>query len=295
MTTGGRIGDIAYTRVIETEEPDFDAAKLIPEATPEALSPYREWLEPWAIEPGTDRLVLAVQSYLLRTPRHTILLDACTGNDKRRKFHEPWNMRSSMAYLERLAAAGIRPEEIDYVMCTHMHADHVGWNTRLVDGRWVPTFPNARYVFSKVEWDFWYAFYEAGKTHVGDGALADSVLPVVEAGMAEIVEQDHALDDQVWLEPMHGHTPGHTGVHLRSNGSEAVMCGDVVHHPLHLKHPEWYSTGDSDRDQAAATRRRFLETYADTATLVMTAHFPSPSAGYVVSDGDAFGFRFVDA
>lgn len=292
MTTGGRIGDITYDRIIETEGPEFDAGFLIPQATDEALAPLREWLEPWALDPATGKLVMTTQSYLVRTRHHTILIDACVGNDKERRFNKDWAFRTSTAYLDRLAAAGVRPEEIDFVMCTHMHSDHVGWNTRLVDGRWVPTFPNARYVFSKVEWDYFSELNKKGKKYT-DGCMDDSVLPVVEAGQAEIVAADHALDDEVWLEPWHGHTPGHTGIRLRSKGTDAIMCGDAIHHPIHCARPEWYTAGDIDRDAASATRRRFLEAYADTGTLVMTAHFPSPSSGRIISGPDRFDFEFA--
>jgi glyoxylase-like metal-dependent hydrolase (beta-lactamase superfamily II) len=292
MLTGGRIGDITWHRVIEGEGPEFLAGFLLPDATPEALAPHRGWLESRFLDPASGKLVLATQSYVLRTRHHTVLIDACVGNDKERRFHKPWSHRTSTRYLDSLGAVGLKPEDIDYVMCTHLHADHVGWNTRLVGGRWVPTFPNARYVFGKTEFAFWSELNKKGKKY-SDGCIDDSVLPVVEAGRADIVADDFALDDEIWLEPTPGHTPGHVSIALRSAGARAVLSGDVVHTPLQCREPGWSAVGCSDRAQSAATRRAFLDRHCETGTLVMTAHFPSPSVGHVRRHGEAFGFVFA--
>ena len=179
----------------------------------------------------------------------------------------------------------MQPREIDFVFCTHLHADHCGWNTQLVDGRWVPTFPNAKYILSRRE----VAHYEAQP----NDAYRESVLPVIEAGQAVLVEMDHALDDEVWLEPTPGHTPGHVAVHLASEGREAVMCGDLMHSPVQCRHPEWRFMSDWDPAMARAMRRAFLEANCETDRLVLTAHFPSPSVGHVVEKGAAFDFRYA--
>jgi glyoxylase-like metal-dependent hydrolase (beta-lactamase superfamily II) len=189
--------------------------------------------------------------------------------------------------MRALASLELAPEDIDYVMCTHLHTDHVGWNTRLEGGRWVPTFPNARYVFSRKELEAW----EKGNPKFTRHALEDSVLPVIAAGQAQLVTNDFALDDEVWLEPSPGHTPDHVSVRLASNGHSAVMSGDLMHSPVQCLHPEWTAWPDWDADQAKRTRRTFMERYADTDTLVCTAHFPLPSAGRVVAAGDAFRFE----
>ena len=287
--SGGTIGRIAYRRVIETEEPDFPVGFLLPQATPEALAPHREWLEPRFLDPATDKLVMAVQSYVLMTGHHTILVDTCIGNDKERRFHAPWSHRASFAYLDRLAAIGLAPGDIDFVMCTHLHADHVGWNTRLVDGRWVPTFPKARYVFARTELDHWVELNKGGKKY-SDGCIDDSVLPVLEAGQAEVVADDYAFDDEIWFEPTPGHTPGHVAINLLSAGHRAVLSGDVCHTPLQCREPGWSAVGCTDPVQSAATRRAFLDRHCETGTLVMTAHFPSPSTGHVRRRGEAFDF-----
>jgi glyoxylase-like metal-dependent hydrolase (beta-lactamase superfamily II) len=286
------IGDIRVDRVIEHEGPDFVATKLLADATPAALDPHRHWLEPRFLDPTTQQFVLAMQTYVLRTARHTILVDTCVGNDKHRRFHAPWNQRTDPTWLDNLAAAGVRLEEVDFVMCTHLHPDHVGWNTRLVDGRWVPTFPNARYVFARAEFEYWEALNRKGAKY-SDGCIGDSVLPVVEAGRSLLVDADYQFDDALWFEPTHGHTPGHIAIRLASKGASAVLSGDVIHSPVQCAHPEWSAVGCFDKELSRVTRRAFLERCCESDTLVMTAHFPSPSVGYVERAGNAFSFRFV--
>ena len=291
MPLGGTLGGIEWRRIVESEEPDFDVLFLLPDANEESIAPHRGWLEPRFLDPASNRLVMAMQSYLLRTRHHTVLVDACVGNDKERRFHPPWAHRKSTRWLDNLAAAGLAPENIDFVMCTHLHADHVGWNTRLAGGRWVPTFPNARYVFARTEYEHWIALNEGGKKY-SDGCIDDSVLPVVEAGQAEIVADDYEFDDEIRFAPTPGHTPGHVAIELESQGARAVLSGDVCHTPLQCREPGWSAIGCSDRAQSAATRRAFLEQHCGTDTLVMTAHFPSPSVGFVRARGDAFDFSY---
>ena len=255
------------------------------EATDEDVAAHRGWLEPKALCPRTGKLILAIQSYLVRTSRHTILIDTCIGCDKSNEWFAPWHQRTDTSWLTRLVAAGVQPEAIDYVFCTHLHGDHCGWNTRLVDGRWVPTFPNAKYVLAREE----LAQFEANPNE----AYRESVLPIVEAGQVVLVDTDYGLDDEVWLEPTVGHTPGHVAVGLASSGHRAVMCGDLIHSPLQCVYPQWRYWADNEPELAKKTRRNFLETSAASDRLVMTAHFPSPSIGHVVEDGDHFGFEFL--
>ncbi len=288
-STGRQIGDLTVVRAVELITP-FDRTTFFPETTPADWAPHESWLKPNAMDPDSGALLFPVQSYLVRTAHHTILIDSCVGNDKERPNRPAWHMKSDDAYMRALRALGVTLEDIDFVMCTHMHADHVGWNTRLVDGRWVPTFPNARYVFTRKELEAW----ERGHPKFPRFPFEDSVLPVIAAGQAELVTNDHALDDQVWLEPTPGHTPDHVAICLASRGQRAVMCGDVMHSPVQCLHPEWTAWPDWDPEQAKRTRRAFMERYCDTDTLVCTAHFPLPSAGRIVAEGDAFRFEFDD-
>ncbi len=279
------LGDLTIGRMLEQVTP-FDPLAFFPESRESDWAPHREWLQPDAMHPQSGELLFPMQSYLVRTRHHTILIDTCIGNHKPRPARPLWHLKDDTVWMQALASHGVSLEAIDYVMCTHLHPDHVGWNTRLDNGRWVPTFPNARYVFSKREADAWHAGIEG----FSRDAYEDSVLPVIEADRAELVEDDHALDDEVWLEPTPGHTPGHVAVRLRSSGAEIVMCGDLMHSPVQCLHPEWVARPDWDRALAIRTRRGFLERYCETDTLVCTAHFPLPSAGRVVAAGDAFRF-----
>jgi glyoxylase-like metal-dependent hydrolase (beta-lactamase superfamily II) len=219
------VGNIAISRVVELEGPLMPPQHLLPDATTEAMEAHRHWLAPNFLDPA-GTLVMSIHTYVVRTKHHTILVDTCIGNDKERTLFPGWN-RMQGPFLQTLASAGVKPEQVDYVLCTHLHLDHVGWNTRWQDGRWVPTFPNAKYLFACKEWEYWQGEYEAGR-ETGDGSIADSVLPIVEAGKAVLVEGDHAIDDEMWLDPTPGHTPGHVCLHIKSGGKEAIMTGDTI-------------------------------------------------------------------
>ena len=285
---GWRFGDITVERVLEFDDLLNEPKWLLPECTDEIVERHRSWLEPYFLDPATGRLVMSWHTFVIRTPRATILVDTCGGNDKPRPQKPRYHLRKH-AYLEELAAIGVKPEDVDYVMCTHLHVDHVGWNTRLVDGRWVPTFPNAKYLFGRVEWEFWREHYR-DERFTDDPYYTDSILPVLDAGKAVLVESDFEIDTGVWLEPTPGHTPGHVCVRVSGGGREAVMSGDLMHHVLQCAEPQLSSCFCVDRAHSHRTRQRFLETYADTGTLVMPAHFATPSAGRVA--GTHAGFRF---
>jgi glyoxylase-like metal-dependent hydrolase (beta-lactamase superfamily II) len=233
---------------------------------------------------ATDTLILCFQSYVVRTPHYTILIDSCIGNDKPRPQRPKWNQKTDDTYMRALKAAGFAVEDIDFVMCTHLHVDHVGWNTRLEGGRWVPTFPKARYVFGKAEYDYWAE--QHAKAEVPP--FGDSVLPVVEARRADIVRDDFAIGDHLRILPTPGHTPGHVAFAAGRGEDDAVFCGDIMHSPLQTRYPELSLKFDVDPALAAKTRRDFMERYCDTDTLCCTAHFPSPSTGKIRCRGNGF-------
>ncbi len=285
-----RINDFTLSSLIELEEPFMDPNRFFPDAESDVLDAHAGWLKPHHLDPATGKLMFCFQSYIVRTGRHTIMIDSCIGNDKERPNRPAWHRRQG-TYLDDLAAMGVAPDRIDFVMCTHLHADHIGWNTRRVDGRWMPTFANAKYIIGRQEYAFWEQRYRDDPTGPRQVAFADSVLPVVEAGRAVFVDGDHQIEDGIWLEPAPGHTPGNMVVHLRSGNQSAVLLGDSIHHPIQLKRPDWSCVACEDKALSAETRRGLIERYADTDTLMAPAHFVSPSPCYFVRDADAFGFR----
>jgi glyoxylase-like metal-dependent hydrolase (beta-lactamase superfamily II) len=282
-------GDLTIHRVIEQETTFLPAVEMLPGLTPDLLAENRPWMREAGAIDAQDVLILCFQSYIVKTPHHTILVDSCIGNDKPRPLRPKWNMKTDDTYARALAAAGFSVGDIDFVMCTHLHVDHVGWNTRLEDGRWLPTFRNARYVFAQGEFDYWTE--QHARTAVP--AFGDSVLPIVEANKAEIVGSDFQIGDHARILPTPGHTPGHVAFCFGRGRDDAVVSGDLMHSPLQARYPELSVKFDVDQAQAAATRRSFLERLCDTETLCCTAHFPSPSSGKIRRRGDGFSCEAV--
>ena len=285
------IGAVEIARIVELEEPFLPPEKMFVEATADAIAPYLHWLQPRAMCPESGKLILPIQTFVVRTRHHVALVDTCVGCHKSPAGFKRWAGRTDQAWLARLAAAGVQPGDVDFVFCTHLHLDHCGWHTRLVDGRWVPTFPRARYLFSREE----YAYAERRQREQADPVFAENVLPVMEAGLGQLVAPDHVIDETLRLESTPGHTPGHVAVHIGQGPHDAVVTGDLIHSPLQCVHPEWNFVFDEIPSQAGATRRQFLEKYADSSTAILASHFPSPSVGRIETAGAAFRFRDVDA
>ncbi len=283
------IGAAVIDRIAESVYSDFKATTFFAGWGPEVVAEHRKWMVPHHYNEATGHLNLAIHSWLIRTGTHTVLVDTCVGNDKRSEDHLAWHMKS-WPYLERLAAAGVRPEQVDFVLCTHMHVDHIGWNTRLANGRWVPTFPNARYIFSKAEYDHYDAIFR--KDPASRPSFEDSVLPVVAAGRAEMVSGTHMIGDHFLIEPAPGHTPGHVTIKLEDDEERAIFTGDILHHAIQVYNPQWNSEFCFDQARARATRRRVLEYCAESGALMMPAHFGPSYACHIAARGDSFAPRF---
>ncbi len=290
MSGTWRIGDLTIHRIVEQEGGFLDPQDMLPGLTPDLLERERGWLAAAGGIAADGRLSLAFQSYVVQTPHHTVLVDSCIGNGKHRPTRPDWHEKADTRFMDGLAAVGLSVNDIDYVFCTHLHADHVGWNTRLDNGRWVPTFPEARYVFGRQEFDHW----QAADAKAPVFPFQDSVLPVVEAGRAELVASDHAIGDHIRLMATPGHTPGHVSIAFGKGRDEAVAPGDLIHSPLQARYPELSTKFDVDQALAAVTRRGFLERYCDTETLCCMAHFPSPSVGRITRWGEGFACSPVD-
>ncbi len=281
-----KVGEVRITRVAELGGEPFPSTFMFPASSPELVQRHA-WLRPhFAHEDG--RLFGSIHSFVIEAGKRRIIVDTCVGNDKPRSI-KAWSLLQG-PFLEHLAEAGFPPESIDTVLCTHLHVDHVGWNTRLVEGKWVPTFPNARYLFGRREWEHWAA--EAAEHRDGD-IMGDSVRPIIDAGLAELVDMNHVLTPEVRLEPTPGHTPGHVSVRISSQGAEAVITGDLMHHPLQCAEPDLANNFDVDASAARRTRRDFLARYANRPVLVLGTHFAPPTGGWVVDAGEAWRFAIT--
>jgi glyoxylase-like metal-dependent hydrolase (beta-lactamase superfamily II) len=284
-----QIGDVTITSIIERDGPWRRPEDMFPAYDPQIGKRHLAELEPFIFDPASGRLVITYQTFVVRTGKRTILVDTCTGEDK--GYPPPMDFPKS-PWLDGFRAAGLRFEDIDYVFCTHLHIDHCGWNTLLHDGRWVPTFPNAKYVFHKREYEAWEEATKRGAQPPGN-VWRFNCEPVVAAGQALLVDDDFALDDTITLTPTPGHSPCHCCVNISSRGQRAVVTGDLMHHALQCREPDWSTVFDWDPKEAARSRRRFLGEVADTGVMVMPVHFPHPTAGRVEADGDRFRYVFA--
>lgn len=273
------VGKVRITRIVELETVG-GTRFILPQVGPDDVRQL-PWLIPhFANEEG--RLKMSIHSLVVETPSRRIVVDTCLGNDKQGRAVPTWN-NLQKPFLEDMARAGYPPDSIDMVLCTHLHVDHVGWNTKLVDGKWVPTFANAQYVFGRTEYEHWAA--HSGEEPERAAVFNDSVKPIMDDGRAELVASDARLTEEITLIPTPGHSPGHLSLHIRSDGEEGLLTGDVAHHPVQMAHLEWSSTADFDPLQSAVARRELFARFADTPTLVIGAHF---GAGRLKRDGDAF-------
>jgi glyoxylase-like metal-dependent hydrolase (beta-lactamase superfamily II) len=280
-----RIGDVTVTKVVELEATG-GMRFVLPQATRDAVAGMT-WLRP-SFMTDEGRLKSSVHALVVETPTRRIVVDTGLGNGKQGRAVPPWN-GLDLPFLDDLAAAGYPPESIDTVVCTHLHVDHVGWNTRLDDGgHWVPTFPNARYLFVREEFAHWRSVAAAEPDGERAAVFADSVRPVDDAGLVDLVGADHAVCDEVRLVPTTGHTPGHASVLITSGGEEALITGDFLHHPCQFARPDWAATPDWDAEMSTRTRNEAFARLANRGTLVIGTHFADPSSGHVVRDGDAF-------
>ena len=281
-----QIGKVKITRVVEMQVAG-GTRFLLPQATPEAISDI-DWLRPHFVD-EQGKLIMSVHALIIETPTRKIIVDTCIGNDKPRSV-PGWNLLQ-LPFLEDLEKAGYPRESIDTVLCTHLHVDHVGWNTMLVNGEWRPTFPNARYLIGQTEYEYW--DQDTKGDSFGD-IMSDSVRPVYDAGLVDLGDVNYQVCDEVFLEPTPGHTPGHISVHIVSEGQEALITGDSFHHPCQMARTDWASSADYDQQASTATRNALLAKYVDSGVLVIGTHFATPTAGHIRQQQQDYWFDVGD-
>jgi glyoxylase-like metal-dependent hydrolase (beta-lactamase superfamily II) len=284
-----RIGDITIDAVIEREGPWRKPHEFFLNYDEATFKAHLPAIEPEMFDTALGLTMNTYQTFVLRTPRHTILVDTCTGEHK--GHPPPFDFPGKERWRSEFLALGLSFEQVDYVFCTHLHIDHTGWNTVLRDGRWVPTFPNAKYVFHKREYAIWEEEHKKGKNPPGT-VFRDNCLPIVEAGQALLVDDDYALDDTITLTPTPGHSPCHCCVNIFSRGQRAVVTGDLMHHSIQCLEPDWSAVVDWDPKQSAESRRKFFASVVETDTWLLPVHFPTPTVGRIVRERDRFNYRF---
>jgi glyoxylase-like metal-dependent hydrolase (beta-lactamase superfamily II) len=277
-----KIGDVRITRLQE-QEPVWPGTMILKEAVADNVKREGEWLEPFCKD-GNFRL--SIHALMVESGGKRILVDTCVGNDKKRPGFKDWS-DLHLPFLQDLEKAGVSRDSVDAVVCTHLHLDHVGWNTMLENGKWVPTFPKAKYLMVKREWDHWNKFDGLADFKL---TIDDSVRPIIDAGRAELVDNGHRINGEVWLESTPGHTPGHTSVRISSGGENAVITGDMIHHPIQIAHPDWICDFDNDPKMASETRKAFVERYCDQPITVLGTHFAGPTSGHIVRHNGSFRF-----
>jgi glyoxylase-like metal-dependent hydrolase (beta-lactamase superfamily II) len=278
-----RVGDVEIARLVEVNAFEDHIWMLLKDEKAEFLQRHA-WLRPHFATPE-GLMIISFQCFVLRSRGKTVMIDTCIGADRKREYDVFCNIKTS--FLEDMEAAGFAPSSVTTVLCTHLHFDHVGWNTRLVNGKWVPTFPQARYLFGKQEYDHWVHMRNTGGYHDFEH-MHDAIDPVIEAGLVDFIEPEHQITDEVSLFPTPGHTPGHVSVLIRSKGKEAVITGDLMHHPIQLSYPQRHVNFDMNKDQGAQTRQAFVARFGGREVLVIGSHFSDPTSGWIVRDGESW-------
>ncbi|MFI0898124.1 MBL fold metallo-hydrolase [Streptomyces sp. NPDC020983] len=292
------LGDVEITRVVEWSGPIRTARFIIPDSDEETWRRNRGWLAPDFWTPDDDAYRCRIQTWVLRSEGRTVLVDTGVGNGRERP-QVPQFAGLRTDYLARLRAAGVAPEDVDVVVNTHIHYDHVGWNTEWRDGEWVPTFPNATYLIPGADNAYFDPEsprrsrpprddHERVRWEGSKLVYNDSIAPVLRAGQAVLWEGSYRIDGNLLLETAPGHTPGSSVLTLRSGTDRAVFVGDMLHSPVQVLDPDWNSCFCDDLRLAARTRRAWLSRAAELRELVVPAHWPGHGAAEVRQDGDGF-------
>ena len=294
-------GEVSVDKVVDGIE-RFPALNAFPEIDPAIFEKNIDWMKPF-YEPASQMILLSMHSYLIRTPTMNILIDTCIGNDKSRTGQGPiykknknilshWNNRKSN-YIQNLESLGVSLESIDIVMCTHLHADHVGWNTKLSEDRWVPTFPNASYLFSPEDLRSMQKDSKSPYDEYTKLVYQDSVLPVIESGQAVMIDDSTDLGKEINLVKTPGHSPGHYCVEINTKRKNGILTGDVLHNPIQVDCPAVSTVFCDDKDLSNETRKTLVDNLTDTNIIVLAAHFSGTTAGIIESDNNSRRFDLI--
>ena len=284
-----KVGDVEIFSIAEVLEFEDDLGMLLEDGSP-AMARRFPWLYPDYVT-SEGKMIINFQGFLVKAGGKNIIVDTCIGGDRQREYDVFCNLKSE--YLNDLASIGVTPDNVDVVLCTHLHFDHVGWNAHVKDGRWVPTFPNARYLFGRHEYEHWMTLYRTKGYH-DLRHLDECIMPITEAGLADFVDVNHRVSDEITLEPTPGHTPGHVSVRISSRGETALITGDLMHHPIQIAMPTHPGRFDMDQKVGAAQRLQFVKNASDQPVLVIGTHFCEPIAGRIKADGDSWRFEGIE-
>jgi glyoxylase-like metal-dependent hydrolase (beta-lactamase superfamily II) len=299
MSGGWYVDDMVIYRIVEEQRGSGPIERFFPGVVRKLIEDNLYWFASEGLDPSNGNMLLSYHAFVVKTPRHNVLIDSCIGKGKNLPMMDTWHNRTDERWMDEFKATGLNVEDIDYVLCTHLHADHVGWNTLLQDGKWVPTFPNARHLMVDKEYALarnWIKEHgaESGWAQTRRSAWEESITPIIDAGKADFVEATHILDEYFRLMPTPGHTPGHVAVSVGREWDRAVFTGDLIHSPIQARFPDIPMFADEDPALAAVTRREFLKRFAETDTLFCTMHFPAPSVGYLRNWNDGYRLDFVE-
>jgi glyoxylase-like metal-dependent hydrolase (beta-lactamase superfamily II) len=287
------IGDAKIAGVIEysgpTHAPEFLYPAVDKTERDAVLKANASWLAPHHYAPNIDRLIVTIQLWVVRAGGNVIVIDTGVGNRKERPAAARMHQLNTLV-MPWLEAVGAGPNEVTHVVHTHLHTDHVGWNTVPQDGNWVPAFPKAKYLFPKAEFHYWKSEYAKDKT-VNQGSFEDSVLPIFEAGLAEFIDESKDVAGCLTAEPVPGHAPGMLSFRIRSRGEEGLFCADILHNAIQIVRPDWNDRYVLWADKALQSRALGLKRACERGALLMPMHLGSPYCGYVRRQGDGYAFE----
>lgn len=304
-----KVGRSRIRKLFEMDLNGMTFGQLLPALDPGELRSHPEWI-PSGTSDDSGHAFLSLHSWLVHHEGQIILVDTGAGNGKERP-DQPVLHHLDNPFLERLRQAGVSPDQVDVILHTHIHSDHVGWNTRLDGERWVPTFPNATVICSGLEWRYGAALAEGDAAGIASarrqaglgepvrtpvpGTFEDSMRPLWETGAVRLIAVDGGeVLPGIRFVPTPGHSIDHASIEIESDGEVALFGGDVLHHPVELRDTDLVSCFCEFPAAVGPSRRRILERAVERQALYLSSQVPLSSAGRVIREGDGYAWRFHD-